>query len=138
MGKGDMLMLQPGMTGLTRGQGTFVRDDEIHRVTAELENWPPPRFSPELTGQPDGSADEAQPQEQLDELFDQAVETVLDAQRGSASLLRRRLKVPASRAGAIIDQMVQVGILGEPRGSRGRECLITLDEWRKILEGGGH
>ncbi len=135
LGKGDMLLLRPGSGKLTRGQGPFVRDKEIVAVVNELTRWGPPTFSSELAseigdGQDSGAAVLSH---RLDDMFEQAVEIVLDARRGTASLLQRRLQLNSARAGTLIDQMVQVGILGKPKGSRGRQCLITLDEWRRIL-----
>ena len=94
LGKGDMLLLLPGSAKMTRGQGTFVHDKEIHAVAAELTKWGAPRFSPELAGEAKG--DEPEPENHLDKLFEQAVEIVLEARRGTASLLQRRLQLPAS------------------------------------------
>ena len=67
-----------------------------------------------------------------DELFNQGVEIVLSSQRGSVSLLQRRLQVGYSRASRIIDQMADAGLLGEYKGSQARECLMTLDEWQEF------
>jgi S-DNA-T family DNA segregation ATPase FtsK/SpoIIIE len=131
LGKGDMLLLLPGAAKVTRGQGTFVHDTEIRAVVAELTKWGAPRFSPELAGEAAGG--EPEPSHHLDDLFEQAVEVVLEARRGTALLLQRRLQLPSARAGMIIDQMVQVGILGESKGFRGRQCVIALDEWRRLL-----
>ena len=64
-----------------------------------------------------------------DGLFDQAVEIVLATQRGSVSLLQRRLQIGYSRASRIIDQMADAGLLGDYKGSQARECLVTLDDW---------
>lgn len=64
-----------------------------------------------------------------DELFDDAVRVVLEEQRGSVSLLQRRLTVGYGRASRLIDQMEKAGILGEYRGSKPREILLTLEEW---------
>ncbi|MDZ7814868.1 MAG: DNA translocase FtsK [Planctomycetota bacterium] len=70
----------------------------------------------------------------LDELFEDAVQVVLEEQRGSVSLLQRKLTVGYGRASRLIDQMEQIGVLGEYRGSKPREILITLDEWKKRKE----
>ncbi|MHC4294472.1 MAG: DNA translocase FtsK, partial [Planctomycetota bacterium] len=64
-----------------------------------------------------------------DDLFDKAVEIVLATERGSVSLLQRRLQVGYSRASRIIDQMADAGLLGEYKGSQAREVLITLEDW---------
>ena len=69
---------------------------------------------------------------QRDEMFDEAVEIVLASQRGSVSLLQRRLKVGYSRASRIVDQMAEGGILGDYKGSQARECMMTLEQWEAV------
>jgi S-DNA-T family DNA segregation ATPase FtsK/SpoIIIE len=127
LGQGDMLFLQPGTSSLIRAQGTYVDEDEIRTVVDALRNSSEPRYSTELvrlSAVPlDGSDGEK------DELFDQAVEIVLATQRGSVSLLQRRLQIGYSRASRIIDQMAEAGLLGDYKGSQARECLVTLDDW---------
>ena len=67
-----------------------------------------------------------------DEMFDKAVEIVLASQRGSVSLLQRRLQVGYSRASRIIDQMADAGLLGDYKGSQARECLMSLEDWQAL------
>ena len=69
-----------------------------------------------------------------DDLFDRAVEIVLQTKRGSVSLLQRRLSVGYTRASRIIDQMAEAGLLGEYKGSQAREVTITLDDWHAMQE----
>jgi S-DNA-T family DNA segregation ATPase FtsK/SpoIIIE len=127
LGQGDMLFLQPGTSSLIRAQGTYVDEEEIRTVVDALRKSAEPRYSTELvrlSAVPlDGSDGEK------DELFDQAVEIVLATQRGSVSLLQRRLQIGYSRASRIIDQMAEAGLLGDYKGSQARECLVTLDDW---------
>jgi len=54
---------------------------------------------------------------------------VLATQRGSVSLLQRRLSIGYSRAARLIDMMAEAGIVGSYRGSQAREVLLTLEEW---------
>ena len=67
-----------------------------------------------------------------DEMFDEAVRIILTSQRGSSSLLQRRLGVGYSRASRLIEQMAQAGIVGEYRGSQARDVLMTLDEYEAL------
>ena len=69
---------------------------------------------------------------QRDQLFDQAVCIILESQRGSVSLLQRRLNVGYSRASRLIDQMAAAGIVGNYKGSQAREVLMTLEEYKKL------
>jgi len=132
LGAGDMLFLAPGNSHLIRAQGTFVDDSEVRVVVNQLRTRGEPKYNTEvmrLQSKPDG-----QDSAERDELFDQAVEIVLDTQRGSVSLLQRRLSIGYSRASRIIDQMADAGFLGDYKGSQAREVLLTLDEWQQMKE----
>jgi len=126
MGQGDMLFLPPGSAKLIRAQGTFVDDRELQRAIEFLLEQGRPEFHPELVQLRTGTA---AGQAGRDELFDQAVRIVLETQRGSVSLLQRKLMIGYSRASRLIDQMAEEGIVGDYKGSQAREVLITLDEW---------
>ncbi len=130
LGRGDMLLLQPGDSNLIRSQGAFVDDTEILPVVKQLCENGQQVFNPELVRlQSRGPGDLSG---ERDELFDKAVEVVLASQRGSVSLLQRRLQIGYSRASRIIDQMAESGLLGEYKGSQARECMMTLDEWQEL------
>jgi S-DNA-T family DNA segregation ATPase FtsK/SpoIIIE len=126
LGKGDMLFLPPGTSKLERVQGTFVSDEEVNRIVEFLKERTLPEFSPELkkvqTSQKNSDAVK-------DELYDEAIRIILESQRGSVSLLQRRLEIGYSRAARLIDLMAEDGFVGEYKGSQAREVYITLDEW---------
>jgi S-DNA-T family DNA segregation ATPase FtsK/SpoIIIE len=126
MGQGDLLFLPPGSSKLIRAQGTFVDDDELRRVVKHCRTQREPQFHPELVRLP-GAGDAAS--SERDELFDQAVDIVLETNRGSVSLLQRRLTIGYGRASRLIDQMCAAGLVGEYKGSQAREVLVTPDEW---------
>jgi S-DNA-T family DNA segregation ATPase FtsK/SpoIIIE len=127
LGQGDMLFLQPGTSSLIRAQGSYVDEDEIRTVVSALRKSAEPRYSTELVRLSAAPVDGGDGER--DELFDQAVEIVLSTERGSVSLLQRRLQIGYSRASRIIDQMAEAGLLGDYKGSQARECLLTLDDW---------
>ncbi|MFA4985872.1 MAG: DNA translocase FtsK 4TM domain-containing protein [Candidatus Brocadiia bacterium] len=118
--KGDSLSKKPGDFeggGVSGGKrGSYTGGDAAEGSGGDGEDY-------ELT--PDG----------LDPLFEDAVEVVIENQRGSVSLLQRRLTVGYGRASRLIDQMEQQGILGPYRGSKPREILFTLEEWRAKKRG---
>ncbi len=64
-----------------------------------------------------------------DELYEEAVRIVLETQRGSVSLLQRRLEIGYSRAARLIDLMAEDGIVGEYKGSQAREVFVELEVW---------
>jgi S-DNA-T family DNA segregation ATPase FtsK/SpoIIIE len=69
-----------------------------------------------------------------DDLFDEGVRIVLETQRGSVSLLQRRLSVGYARASRMIEMMAAIGVLGEYKGSQAREVIMTLEEYEQMKE----
>lgn len=130
LGEGDMLFLKPGTSDLVRAQGTFVDEAEIKRIVRHLKQFGEPKFHPELTQLKKLDASEMS----KDELFDEAVRVVLETQRGSVSLLQRRLNIGYARASRIIEMMAGAGILGEYKGSQAREVMMTAEEYERIRE----
>lgn len=129
MGEGDMLFLPPGSAKLVRSQGTYIEDDELRAVVADLKTKAEPQFHHELTRlRPDAGEGGGE----RDPLFDRAVDIIVETKRGSVSLLQRRLEIGYSRASRLIDQMAEAGIVGEYKGSQAREVLITSKEWQQI------
>jgi S-DNA-T family DNA segregation ATPase FtsK/SpoIIIE len=130
LGRGDMLMLPPGSGRLVRAQGAYLSAEEIARVVGFLEEQGPPQFRAELRDYHAAAANG----EQSDELYEEAVRVVLESQRGSVSLLQRRLSVGYSRAARLIDMMAEAGLVGAYKGSQAREVLLTLDEWEQARQ----
>ncbi|UCD30542.1 MAG: hypothetical protein JSV03_08760 [Planctomycetota bacterium] len=121
----------PGESKLIRAQGTYLDDNELKSVISYLREKGEPEFHPELIqlGKQNISADGPR-----DELFDQAVDIVLQSERGSVSLLQRRLTIGYSRASRLIEEMAACGIVGEYKGSQAREVLVTSEEWEALKE----
>jgi len=132
LGQGDMLFLPPGSHKLVRAQGTFMEEAETHAVLEDLASRAKPEFHPELVrlGPPGSNAH----CDTYDPLFDKAVRIILQSQRGSVSLLQRRLTIGYSRASRLIDRMAEAGIVGQYKGSQAREVLMTLEQWEAWRE----
>ncbi|TWT41713.1 DNA translocase FtsK [Phycisphaerae bacterium RAS1] len=128
MGQGDMLFLPPGMSKLVRSQGTFISDEELKAVVRHCKEQRQPEFHPELIRAPGKAGSDGE----RDELFDEAVDMIIQSGRGSVSLLQRRLTVGYGRASRLIDQMYAAGIVGEYKGSQAREVIVTKEEWEAI------
>ena len=128
LGMGDMLFLPPRTSNLVRAQGAFVSDDEVRRVVSWLAERYPQEFSDELetVSSSGGLSDD-----EKDLLYDEAVRIVLRSGRGSASLLQRELAIGYTRASRLMDQMGRDGVVGEYKGSKAREVLLTLEEWEE-------
>jgi S-DNA-T family DNA segregation ATPase FtsK/SpoIIIE len=125
LGQGDMLFLKPGTSELVRAQGAYVDDGEVKKVVQHLAEQAEPQFHPELMQL--NRIDAAAACD--DDMFDDAVRIVLESQRGSVSLLQRKLSIGYARASRIIEAMATSGILGEYKGSQARECMMTLNEY---------
>jgi len=130
LGQGDMLFLKPGTSDLVRAQGTFIDDQEVRSIVKHLKGVAEPQFHPELTRLSSIDVSDMA----RDELFDDAVRIVLESQRGSVSLLQRKLSIGYARASRIIEMMAASGILGEYKGSQAREVLMTLKDYEKLRE----
>ncbi len=134
MGQGDMLFLPPGSSKLVRSQGCFIDDSEVHQIVDNLKDKAPQEFHHELlTLRKKGEEDEGGAAGR-DPMFDQAARIVLEAQRGSVSLLQRKLTIGYGRAARLIDQMAEVGIVGGYKGSQAREVIMTLAEWEDYCQ----
>ena len=129
MGQGDMLFLPPGQSKLVRAQGSFISDEELRAIVDHAKKQGEPRYHPELIRMPKLGGDGA---EERDELFDQAVDVMLETGRGSVSLLQRRLTIGYSRASRLVEQMYAAGIVGEYKGSQAREVIISKEDWEAM------
>lgn len=128
LGHGDMLYMPPGGGALLRAQGTFVAEDELQAVVRFLEeHGQEPDFNPALVQTQTSSRPAIADR---DERYREAVEVVLGQQRGSATLLQRALAVGYTRATRLLELMEEDGLVGPFVGSKSRDVLLTLEEWR--------
>ncbi|PVX31737.1 DNA translocase FtsK [Pasteurella langaaensis DSM 22999] len=130
LGRGDMLYLANGTTELMRVHGAFMSDDEVNRVADDWRARGKPTYISailESTGDDDMNSDDsngyAGDSDDLDPLFDKAVEVVSSTGMTSTSFIQRRLKIGFNRAANIMDQMEEQGIVSEMRNGR-RELLV--------------
>lgn len=135
IGRGDMLYTQGA--DLVRLQCAFVDTPEVDRITEYIGSQ---KAYPEAFLLPEYEDDEAgitldDDIEDRDSLFEQAAETLIIAQQGSASLLQRKLRIGYNRAGRLIDQLEAAGIVGPFEGSKARQVLIpTLEAFQQLLK----
>src|SRR3990167_53664 len=124
LGRGDMLFLPPDASKPMRIQGVFVQDSEINNLIKYLKaTGIAPQYTSEVTEMPLGRFGGGDTGER-DDLFEEAVKTVCQYDRASASLLQRRLKVGYARAARIIDELEVAGIIGVGDGSKPRDVLV--------------
>ncbi len=130
LGRGDMLYIPPEQAKPTRIQGALVSEPEIQKVIAFLKKQASPAYTEEVTRMPVKAKKGGviAPEEEKDELFEEAVRTVCQYDRASASLLQRRLSIGYARAARILDQLEATGVVGPAEGSKAREVLIRSPE----------
>jgi S-DNA-T family DNA segregation ATPase FtsK/SpoIIIE len=136
IGRGDML-LSFG-SDIIRLQCAFVDTPEVERVIdyiSKQKGYPMPYFLPEFHGDEETHSGSAINFSELDENLDDAARLVVSNQHGSTSMIQRRLKLGYNRAGRIMDQLEQLGIVGPSEGSKAREVLIYDEiELERFLE----
>ena len=131
LGRGDMLFMPPDASKPMRIQGVFVQDDEINNLIKYLKSTGiVPEYTAEVTEMPLGRLGGKGSDGERDDLFEEAVRTVCQYDRASASLLQRRLKVGYARAARIIDELEVSGIIGPGDGAKPRDVLVrNADEY---------
>ncbi len=142
IGRGDLLYSPVGAPKPIRVQCCFTRDDEIDRVTSFLKKSHSAEYNKEIedkirkiaaeelnkSGKKDAGVTPGNAPE-VDSMMEDAIKFVIESGQASTSMLQRRLKVGYARAGRMIDDMEQMGIVGPHQGSKPREVLITYNDW---------
>jgi len=129
IGNGDMLFTNGG--GMTRIQNAFVSTEEVERITdfiGNQEGYNNKYELPVLEDETSKSSDIPDPLDDIDELFEAAAKVIVLHQQGSVSLLQRKLSIGYNRAGRIIDQLFNAGVVGPYQGSTARDVLVEDEE----------
>ncbi len=131
IGKGDMLLVTASSNIARRLQSPWVSEDEVRRV---VENWRAQGGRRETVVALDlpasrSSSGSSTGDDADDEVLRQARELVIRTQSGSTSMLQRKLRVGFARAGRLMDQLEQEGVVAPGDGSKARKVLITLEEY---------
>lgn len=145
LGNGDLLYKPVGMKNPMRIQSGFASTAEINAVVEFLKNEQPTQYSEEVMNaveenipQPKGSsADEVNGGADVvvnadDDLINQAISIIVQTGQASTSFLQRKLKLGFARAARIMDEIEEMGIIGQPDGSKPREVLISQQEWLEM------
>ncbi len=127
LGRGDMLFIQPGDAKPSRGQGNFVKDDEINKVIQFIKDQQAPSYDDTIVKHQTGGRGKGS--DQQDEYYDEAVRLVIETNQASVSILQRRMRLGYTRAARLIDMMEQTGIVGPYAGSKPREILVDREQW---------
>ncbi len=140
LGKGDMLYYPIGESKPIRVQGTYVSDKEIEEIVDFIKRNSKTAYNPDVLeafekiNQPPQAVQEQQ--SDADEFLMDAIELAVKMGNASASMIQRKFKVGYARAGRIIDQMEERGIISGYDGSKPRQVLISEEEWDEMKEAG--
>lgn len=125
LGRGDMLYYPVGYPKPVRVQGAFISDREVEAVVSHVKSQGQPEYREDFTVADPGQPTRADTE---DELFEAAMQLVIETQQASVSLLQRRLHIGYTRAARLIDALESHGIIGPYEGSKPREVLIKPDQ----------
>ncbi len=125
LGAGDMLFLPPGTAKLRRLHGPFVSETEIRKLCDFLRAQGSPEYQMEIleTSVPDED-DGSRSRDERDELYDAALQIVLETGQASISMIQRRLRIGYNRSARMVEQMERDGIVMPADGARPREVRI--------------
>ena len=140
LGRGDMLFSPVGSPKPIRVQGCYVTDREIEKVIDFIKNSQESKYDSKIAAEIEKNAisdnskgnDSAGEEGSTDPMMNEAIKCVVEAGQASTSLLQRRLRVGYARAGRLVDEMEQMGIVGPHEGSKPRQVLITYQQFMEM------
>lgn len=138
LGKGDMLFYPAGASKPVRVQGAFISDDEVEKIVDFVKANGQANYREDIiqsidkANSTDREIDEATNDDDTDPLLLDAIEMVVETGQASTSFIQRRFKVGYARAGRIIDQMEERGIISGYQGSKPREVLMPKERWEEL------
>ncbi len=142
LGKGDMLFYPIGANKPVRVQCSFVDDNEVEKIVSFIKkDGEQSEYSKQILEQIENStkSDKERDQEMADDsddetdvLLNEAIEYALDVGQASVSMFQRKFKIGYSRAGRLIDEMHERGIISGFEGSKPRKLLMTKERWAEL------
>ncbi len=140
LGRGDMLFSPIGTTKPTRVQGCFVDDSEINNIIDFIKKNKVVEYDENVIEEiernavtENNSGDGDDFGGERDPMIEEAIRCVVEAGQASTSMLQRRLRLGYARAGRIIDEMEQMGIVGPHEGAKPRKVLMTYQEYTERM-----
>jgi S-DNA-T family DNA segregation ATPase FtsK/SpoIIIE len=138
LGMGDMLFLRNGAPDLERYHGAYIPEKDVEKLVANIneQHYEMEKFEnfSDLVGDASAGPDGYSTDGGRDDLFEEAARMIVSMGQGSTSLLQRRMKIGYARAGRIMDELHQAGIVGPPDGSKMREVRMRPDELELYMQ----
>ena len=143
LGKGDMLFYPSGAPKPVRVQGAFVSDEEVEKIVSFVKSNGEATYSEDILESIENSnksdkelaAETGDPDDDTDPFLMDAIDVVVETGQASTSFIQRRFKVGYARAGRIIDQMEERGVISGYQGSKPRQVLMSLEKLQELKMG---
>ena len=138
LGNGDMLFVPAGTSKPMRVQGAWVSDEEVNAIVDYIKESSETTYDQDMLEHMENAVRTDAEREEFAEEYDpklpEAVDIVIEAGQASISMLQRRMRVGYARAGRLIDEMAQRGIISEADGAKPRTVLISREEAAMMFE----
>ena len=125
LGRGDMLFLPPGSSGLLRLHGVMVSDEEIARIVNFIKKQAKPVYEEDIFQSATIDSKDEEEEQDMDEKYDEALAIVAKDRQASISYIQRRLRIGYNRAARIIETMEREGVVGPSDGVKPREVYVS-------------
>lgn len=142
LGNGDMLFNPVGSSKSLRVQGCFISDAEVESVVSHIKSQAQTTYNEETIKEIETKAAEAEnskkksfdsdEEDDIDPMFNEAVEVVVNAGGASTTMLQKKLKLGYARASRVMDQLEEKGIVGPSEGAKPRAVLISKQQWYEM------
>ena len=144
LGKGDMLYFPSGAPKPTRIQGAFVSDDEVEKIVSFVKSNGEAQYSEDILETIENSnkpekelKEDGDPDDDTDPFLMDAIDVVVETGQASTTFIQRKFKVGYARAGRIIDQLEERGIISGYQGSKPRQVLMTKEKLAELKMSSG-
>src|SRR5439155_8633713 len=134
LGKGDMLFIPPGSSKMMRVHGPYVTEEETAEIVRHLKLQGQPVYNQTVLEDSGPTDEKPEMDQEVDEMYEEAVRIVVEMGKASTSTLQRRLRLGYGRAARLIDMMERDGIVGPADGSKPREVLKKKEYFREYDE----
>ena len=142
LGRGDMLFAPAGSNRMQRVQGAWVDENEVNAIVDYIKARHDVEYNDDViehmnkaNDDSEASSDDsaAMPGDNCDELLQPAIDIAITAGQASISMLQRRLRIGYARAGRLIDEMAERGIVSQSEGAKPRSVLITREQFNEMF-----
>lgn len=132
LGNGDMLLKEVGIYEPIRYQCAFISNNELEKVINYIKAEEKIIYNGYVLQKVDNNRLELEIDDDIDPFLMEAIEAVVETGQASTSFIQRRFKIGYARAGRIMDQMEERGIISAYQGSKPREVLMSIDRWNEL------